>query len=155
MVIGVDAFRRRQLAEHHGARSPQPGRGGRLVGRLPVVIYRTAETGFDVGRVEDILHGHRDAVQRTAPVPGLDFGMSLFGHRHRRFGCDRDIGMKSAVIGCDTLEHQFGERDRRQGAAADAVRQCGKTFGPQSVFRHLAHLRTCASFSLYIKKLSK
>ena len=83
-------FRRRSLADQDRARRAQPRHGdGVMVGDV-TSVRNSSEGGADAFRVDDVLDGERDALQKPRRLAAHDPAFDIAGLRHRLVRTERD-----------------------------------------------------------------
>ena len=92
-----------QLRDEHRAGLGEPAHDRGVRGRHAVAERLGAVGRGDAGRVEQVLHAVRDAVQRTAVLPGRDLGVGLLRLRQREVRRQRDDAAQLRIERVDAL----------------------------------------------------
>src|SRR6185437_3820606 len=87
-----------QLCHQHRACLIQPRHHRRVRSRDAVSKRLRAVGRGDAGRIEQVLHAKRNAVQRSAIMPCGDFGVGLFGLRKRQVAREGDYTAELRIV---------------------------------------------------------
>ena len=109
-----------QVAENDHARLLQPMDDRRVLVRIDIVS-RGPKGGRNTLGLEQILEADRYAVQRSAPAPACDLGLCSRGLGQCAFAGHEQIGIELRIQGRNAVEHDFGQRNRRQIAPGNEV----------------------------------
>ena len=123
VVAAHGALGERELAQDYRAGRPQP-RDDRAVGvGCEVAAHHRAAPRRDAGRVAEVLHRHRDAVQRAAVVARGDRGLGGLGLGEGGGGGEGDVGLEGGVEPLDAVELRPRHVHGREFAGGDARRE--------------------------------
>ena len=134
-----------QFAEKNRAGFFQTDDNFRIFGRNPVFEDAARCGRPDAGRIDVVLQGDGNAVERPAPLAALLFGFHFACRRERLLSRDRDERVDRGVEPIDSLEARLSEIDRR---CTSPSKKIGSLFDGQSgEIRRLTkgrHRRPCS-----------
>src|SRR2546422_9497146 len=115
------------FADKHGARSVQFADSFGIIIGYTVLKHCAAGGRFDPGRIEKVLNGNRNAVERAAPFLLLNFGFRFFCGLHRYITRNRDVGIQGRLKFFDALQNVSRDFNGRNLPAADEFAQFCET----------------------------
>ena len=115
-----------RFADDDRAGGCEAARHLRVFGGHAIVEHGARGRRAHTGRVDVVLEGDRNAVQRTAHAAGAPVGVERSGLRQRRFTRDRDERVDLWVVNVDAREARVHEIDGRHGARLQPRRRFGQ-----------------------------
>ena len=115
------------FADKHGARSLQFADYFGIHIGYTVLKHCAAGGRFDPCRIEKVLNGNRNAVERAAPFLLLNFRFRFLCGLHRYITRNRDVGIQGRMTFFDALQNVSRNFNRRNLPAADEFAQFCET----------------------------
>ena len=127
MVPGPGAFGHGKLAENNGTGTLQPVDHRRVCRRHMLTVDVSPGAGRGEGRVAQVLHRHRHAMQRSTPDAGCQLSFSPARARERVLRGYGRIALQPAIQLLDPLEQRARHLNRADEAGADQLGDGGET----------------------------